>query len=342
MSAKPVTLRPLRVGIVGLGFMGRVHLAAYAAANAAGTPCRVIGVCERAPIDARTQAVGNTQRDAQIDLARVQVTREPADLFAIDDLDLVSICTPTDTHFALALMALRAGKHVLLEKPVSLVASEIERLDLEARLAGRICMPAMCMRFAPAWCWLEEAVRSRRYGAVVSAVFTRLGGRPSWGGGFYSDSARSGGALFDLHVHDVDIVRHLFGDPDSVGATGSIDHVTAHYHYARGPAHVTAEGGWHPADGFPFRADFRVAFEQATVEFTSRAQTRLEIASKGRSESVDVDANWGYDGEIRHMLNCVREGRTSADVTLADAAAVTRILHAERHALTQETSRTRA
>jgi hypothetical protein len=60
----------------------------------------------------------------------------------------VSICTYTDSHVELALMALARGKHVLVEKPVSLCSSEVARLVVAARNSGLICMPAMCMRFA--------------------------------------------------------------------------------------------------------------------------------------------------------------------------------------------------
>jgi predicted dehydrogenase len=333
--------RVIGIGIVGLGFMGRVHFEAYLAAAKSGEGCRLVAVSDANPerLAGKIDAPGNIQKKPAsallFDPRQVRTSTQPEAVFADPDVELVSICTPTDTHVELALRALAAKKHVLVEKPVSLDAGEIERLDLVARKAGRICMPAMCMRFWPGWTWLRDAVADRRYGAVKSAVFQRCASQPSWGAGFYSDSERSGGALFDLHVHDVDFVHQLFGVPDSVSSTGSIDHVTTHYRFAKGPPHVVAEGGWDHADGFPFRMRYVVAFENATAEFDSRREKPLEITRDGKTETAEIEPGTGYDGEVRHVLACVRAGKTSALATLSEAAAVTRTLLAEKHELSK-------
>jgi predicted dehydrogenase len=353
-TAKSNSTREIGVGVIGLGWMGRVHLDAYASAARAGQRCRVVAVSDRNPDHARDlsagacnvttgsgnlpTAAGNAPSGtgasrASFDPALVRTGIDPAHVLEDPHVELVSICTPTDTHVELALAALRGGKHVLVEKPVSLDAGEIERLDLGARAAGRLCMPAMCMRFWPGWSWLHDAVRDGRYGAVRSATFQRLGSRPAWGTDFYGDAKRSGGALFDLHVHDVDFVRWLFGDPASTVSSGSIDHVTTHYRFAHGPAHVVAEGGWVDSRGFPFRMRYVVAFESATAEFDSRRDPPLEITRSGAVEIPQLEPGTGWEHEVRHALECVRAGRTSAGVTLADAAAVTRILRAEEHAI---------
>src|SRR6185295_16666128 len=95
----------------------------------------------------------------------------PEELLARKDLDLVSICTWTDSHVDLALAALAAGKHVLVEKPIAL---------RERPAARTLCMPAMCMGFWPGWSLLHEAVADRRWGPVRSAVFRRHASRPAW------------------------------------------------------------------------------------------------------------------------------------------------------------------
>jgi predicted dehydrogenase len=350
-TAKSNSTREIGGGVIGLGWMGRVHLEAYASAALAGQRCRVVAASDRAPDPARGSAAGMGNLQSAIGAPAVAVdpaivSTDPARVFDDPSVELVSICTPTDTHVELALAALRAGKHVLVEKPVSLDAGEIERVDLSAREAGRVCMPAMCMRFWPGWSWLRDAVRDGRYGTVRSATFQRLGSRPEWGSGFYADARRSGGALFDLHVHDVDFVRWLFGDPtatSSIGSTtksGSIDHVTTHYRFADGPEHVVAEGGWVASQGFAFRMRYVVVFESATAEFDSRRDPPLEITRAGRVETPNLEPGTGWEHEVRHALECVRAGRTSADVTLADAAAVSRILRAEEHAIQSQRKET--
>lgn len=338
-SAGDDAQRRVGVGVIGLGLMGRVHIESYARANRAGQSCELLAVSDRnvERLDGHIAAQGNLQKRASsarlFDPKLVRTSTDPNDVLAHPGIELVSICTPTDTHVELALAALDAGKNVLLEKPVSLDPGEIERLALAARKARKICMPAMCMRFWPGWSWLKEAILDQRYGAVVSASFQRCASRPSWGQGFYADASRSGGALFDLHVHDVDLVRWLFGDPESVTSIGSLDHVTTLYRFAHGPAHVVAEGGWNHADGFPFRMRYVVVFESATAEFDSRRENPLEITRGGAVEALAAPPESGYDQEIRHALACVRERLDEADATLAEAAAVTRILLAEKHAL---------
>jgi predicted dehydrogenase len=118
----------------------------------------------------------------------------------------VSICTPTDSHIELAMTALAAGRHVLVEKPVALRSAEVARLAQAAAPAGRVCMPAMCMRFWPGWEWLKERIEAGEFGRVRSATFQRVGAPPDWSA-FYGDYARSGGPLHDLHIHDADFIR---------------------------------------------------------------------------------------------------------------------------------------
>ena len=329
------------VGVIGLGFMGRTHLGAYKKAREAGFANRIAAVCDADP-DRRAGRVssgGNFDtadaEEALFDPAAVNAVADPAALFADDAVDLVSICTPTASHVDLAVAALEAGKHVLVEKPVALTSGEASRLAAAAAAArerGVLCMPAMCMRFWPAWAWLKERIDDGEFGAVRSAVFRRLGTRPSWAG-FYADPAETGGALFDLHIHDADFVRHCFGAPDRVEVTGDLDHVSAHYRYDAGPPHVVAEGGWDHADGFPFRMLYTVIFERATADFDFGRDPQLLLARDGGFAPVEVDDTDGYDGEVRELLGAIAEGRTDLRATCDDAAALTEMLERERAAL---------
>ena len=331
--------RPLGVGLVGLGFMGRTHLAAYRAAAAAGHPNRIVAACDR---DlgrlARAAVRGNLERgETPLDLEGVALHEEPEALLADPAVELVSLCTPTDTHVPLARAALSAGKHVLLEKPVALRARDVARLATAARRARRLCMPAMCMRFWPGWDWLKQTIAARTHGRVQSAVFRRLAAPPAWSRGFYGDPAKSGGALFDLHVHDADFVRHCFGAPAAVASTGSLDHVTTLYRYPRGPAHVVAEGGWDHAPGFPFFMGYTVVFERATAEYALGREPLLTLARDGRSTAVPLADGSGYDGEVRHVLARLGAGprgtRPAPRATIDEAVGLVRMLEAERRSL---------
>jgi predicted dehydrogenase len=272
-------------------------------------------------------------RVTTIDPEQVKGYERPEQLFADPAVELVSICTHTTSHVDLALAALAAGKHVLLEKPVALDSASAQRLlDAAAKSKG-LCMPAMCIRFWPAWAWLRNAIRSGEFGRVRSAVFRRLGNRPGWGAGFYEDYAKSGGALFDLHVHDVDFVRFCFGDPSAVASTGSLDHVTTLYHYPHGPQHVVAEGGWDHGAGWSFKMSFTVVFERATADYEFGRANELVLVQGGSSAPIALEAFNGYDGEVRHLLAAIASGSRKLDATMADALAHTRLIEAERASL---------
>ena len=334
--------KSIGVGIVGLGFMGRTHLASYLAANETGCPNRIVALCDRdeARRAGRPAEGGNVEVPVagleEFDPTSVPIHADLDALLAEDGVDLVSICTHTDSHVDYAIRALEAGKHVVVEKPVALASSEVERLAAAVASTGRLCLPAMVMRFSPDWRWLRERIRDGRFGAVRSATFRRLGSPPAWAREFYSDLSRSGGALFDLHVHDADFVQWCFGTPEAVTTTGTLHHLTTLYHWSDGPPHVAVEGGWDHTPGLDFRMLFTVVFEQATADYDLRRSPQLWLARDGKFEPVDPEETGrgdGYELEIRHALECVAAGRTDTDATVAEAAELTRVLEAERESL---------
>ena len=332
-----MSTQPIGVGVVGLGFMGRTHLAAWQAAARAGLGCRLAAVADgqRARLDGRAQRGGNLATgasEALFDPRELFATENARELFARPDVQAVSLCTPTDTHVELALAALEHGKHVLLEKPVALRSADVARLADAARGARTLCMPAHCMRFWPGWDWLKQRVADGSFGAVTSAVFQRLGSRPQWSS-FYRDAARSGGALVDLHIHDADFVRWLFGDPAEVASTGSLDHVSTLYRYADGPAHVAAEGAWDHAAGFQFRMRYIVVFEQATADFDLGRTPQLLCVRGGRAEPVELPARSAYEEQVQHFLGAITSGSRELRATLDDALGVARLLEAERESV---------
>ncbi|VAX39416.1 hypothetical protein MNBD_PLANCTO03-906, partial [hydrothermal vent metagenome] len=283
-------MQEIGVGIIGLGFMGRTHIAAYKAAAEAGYACRLVAVCDRngACLDGSGNASGNldTGNTAEqlFDPEQVACHADPAKFFADPAVHLVSICTHTDTHVEMALRALEAGKHVLVEKPLALTSTEARRVAEAARRAGTICMPAMCMRFWPAWAWLKRAIDAGQYGKVRSASFHRLGSTPDWTD-FYTDVSRSGGALVDLHIHDTDFIAWCFGRPRGVVSAGTTNHLTTIFRYDDIP-HVVAEGGWAQDPGFGFTMRFVVCFDEATADFDLGREDQLRLSRDGTAEAV--------------------------------------------------------
>jgi predicted dehydrogenase len=251
-------------------------------------------------------------------------------------VDVVDVCLPTPLHSRYVIAALKAGKHVLTEKPFALNAREADQLVQAAKQATPMLMCAMCMRFWPAWAWLKDAIDAKSYGRVLSAHFRRVTSHP--GGPFYSKGDACGGAILDLHIHDTDFIQYCFGKPDAVFSrgyaanTGRTDHVSTLYLYKHVPL-VSAEGGWAMAPGFGFQMQYTVNFEKATAVFDLGAPDQLRLIQQGKSKPVAVKKGMGYQHEIAYFLECVRTGRRPRTVEPASAALSVKIVEAEVRSL---------
>ncbi len=319
--------------------MGRTHASAYRAVAPllaqAGIVCELVAVCDPNPdrLTGEPQAEGNLATQAQErlwDPARVGGFTDVT-AFLESDLDLVSICTHTDSHVMLGMHALRSGKHVLMEKPVALSVEGIETLQHAADEHKRMCIPAMCMRYWPGWMELKRTLTSASLGDLRSITFQRLGTAPGWGGGFYASDERSGGVIFDLHIHDADMVQHLFGVPRAVRSVGDSRHVTTQYIFDKGPGHVVAEGAWDLAPSTGFRMRYLANFERGTLDFDlARTPTLLLHTAEGSAPALEPCA-WtnGYEGEVLAAVRAVA-GERQGLPTLEEAKSVTRMLEQER------------
>lgn len=330
----------VNVGIVGLGFMGVTHIRAYLKIPGV----RIAALCDaaRLPVDGDFSSIsGNIggQEPLKLDMTGVRATKQFDELLTDPGIDLIDICVPTLAHPKLAIAALKAGKHVVCEKPLARTAALAREIAAVAESAQGFFLPAMCIRFWPEYVWLKEAIESGRYGRVRAARFRRVSEPPGWSTDFM-DGARSGGALLDLHIHDVDFVQYCFGRPQAVFATGfsalsgAIDHVTAQFLVAGGVA-VSAEGGWAMTAGFGFHMGYTVQFERATADFDcNRGVDALRLFEAGQAaRSVACPAGDGYLGELAHMIESIAAGHAPTVVSARDAASAVEIVEAEAESI---------
>jgi len=325
-----MALKKVNVAVVGLGFMGLTHLRAYQRLPNA----RIAAVCDafRLPVNSMLAGVnGNLGDSSGLVLGpRVKVYREFADLLADEEVQAVDICTPTPLHAAQVRAALKAGKHVLCEKPLAPDAAGARQLLRTVNGTRKFLMPAMCMRFWPGWAEMKRVVADQKHGAVLAANFRRVSARPAWG----RAGTHAGGALYDLHIHDTDFIYFLFGRPEKVFATGvtdaqgNVDHVITQYFYPRGPV-VHAEGSWLLAGGFNMA--FTLYCERATIEFDlARSPGALQIEPRAGSRRIlRLPGKDGYNQEIRYFVNCVARGVKPSLVTAQDSVTALEILQAE-------------
>ncbi|BAM03438.1 Gfo/Idh/MocA family protein [Phycisphaera mikurensis] len=327
----------VNVGVIGLGSMGNTHLAAYGSVPG----CRVVAVADadEGRRTGRTGAGGNIEGQGSgggFDFASVRAYADASELIADPEVHLVDVCLPTPLHARFAVAALRAGKHLMVEKPLARTAAEADTIVAaaeEASAGGQIAMCGMCMRFWPGWVWLKEAIDDGRFGRVLHARFRRVTSHPP--GSFYADGDACGGALLDLHVHDTDFVRHAFGAPEAVFSRGYAkhtsrpDHVCTQYLFGDGGPVVTAEGGWAMHEGFGFEMQYAVNFERATAVFDIHQDPVLTLIDGEGKRAVDIPGGMGYQPELAYLIGCVERGEAPSTVTLADAANALRIVEAE-------------
>lgn len=309
--------QPLRIGICGLGFMGRQyfsHLRDHAST-------RVVAVCDR---DAGRRAgdwsdsVGNIgAREGQRgDMAGINAYADWNELIADESVDAVAITLPTPMHTDATVRALEAGKHVLCEKPMALTLADCDRMIAAAQRSGRTLMVAQCIRFWPQYEEIKRRVDAGEIGAVRFASLKRLASPPGYSqGDWLMDGTKSGGALFDLHVHDVDFAQHLLGLPVKLtaqgcgGPSGAIDHVVSTYIYDDG-RYAMLEGGWLFHAPWPFEMAITVVGENGTLDWSMNRGPDVYLYRGGEEpEKIVVGDETGWTRELYYFATCVRDGR---------------------------------
>src|SRR5918999_4208036 len=204
--------RPLRVGIVGFGWMGQVHARAYA---------RLRQHYPDAPLAPVLVAVADNAVDTRLARAVAAYGFSAAhadwpELVARDDLDLVSVTGPNFIHRDVAVAAAQAGKHVWVEKPAGRNADETRQIRDAVRAAGVHSAAGFNYRNAPAVEQARQLIQDFRLGAiehVTIRLFADYAAHPDAGLTWRFRSAWSGsGVLGDLVSHGVDLARHLVGE----------------------------------------------------------------------------------------------------------------------------------
>jgi predicted dehydrogenase len=320
----------MRIAVLGLGFMGSTHLKAWK--NIAGATLFAVadGIEKRLTGDL-SDIQGNIGGPGEkMDFSQVRKYRTPEEALADREIEAVDICLPTDQHVAVATAALRAGKHVLLEKPLALDAAGADEVLAAARQSGRTFMTAQVVRFAPAYHYSAELLKSGKLGPLRSALLRRRCAAPAWGKWLH-DASKSGGGVFDLLIHDVDYCLYAFGMPESAAATGyedmphGIDFIEGRLHYANG-AIVLVTGGWHHPKAYPFSMEFTIVADGGTLEFSSKGTPLTLYRADGETEAPALPDPDIYQAEIEYFLECAKSGRKPERCPPEESAAAVKLM----------------
>jgi len=347
-------MKHVGIGIVGIGFMGMIHH--LAASKLAGG--RVAAICSRDPVKRAgdwTGIQGNFgPAGGHVDLSGVGAHADFGDLLADPAVDLVDLCVPNDEHARLAIRALEAGKHVLVEKPIALESADADAMVAAAGRSGRLLMVGHVLPFFPEFAFAREAVASGRYGALKAAHLTRVIARPEWSSGI-ADADRSGGPAIDLHIHDTHFIGLVCGVPRAVHSRGVVEggavvHLSTQYIYDDPNLAISCVSGALAQSGRPFAHGFEFYLERGTLAFEfanlggkGHLATPLSvILPDGSVERPDLPGSGdpvdAFVAELAAAVEAVATGRPRPELSAELARQALALCHAEvRSARTGET-----
>ena len=305
-----------KIVIVGFGFMGITH--AMSVLNHPGA--QLVAIVDLDPekaLENLGKEAGNLDTGAikQEDLRDIRTYTSLKTCLANEKPDACILSVHTDLHYSMALEVMEAGIHILVEKPLVLDPAEGERLIELASERDLLLMVAHVVRFMPPYQKLKHWIDSGEYGALNWLSMSRFTGLPAWGQWKekVKDYGSTGGALFDLAIHDIDFVQWVLGKPDSIKATtlpgklSAQDYVCAFWNYASGPD-VKIEGGTNFHHQFPFEAGYSASFEKASIRCTSSSEHILIATDTDTKEVPAGDAMEGYAEEFGYFVECMNRG----------------------------------
>ena len=310
----------MRVGIVGAGFMGQIHAAAWAK-----TPATLAGFVDKTAVsDHPLIQKYNAQPYANLDAM-------------LADVDVVDICTPTPLHHTMALQAAAAGKHIICEKPLARTVAQAQEMVDACVEAGVKLLVAHVVRFFPEYALAQKIIASGEIGETAVMRFSRCTAQPKKpANNWFLDEKQSGGLMLDLMIHDLDFARWIAGEVKTVfakkitssheGAVG--DHGLAILTHENGTiSHVEASWAYPPP---MWRTRFEISGTNGVVSHDSdeTAVTHLHLHQTGTGASGGVAlpnsplAEDPFTTEIKSFYHHLADGAETAVSAIDGLAAV--------------------
>lgn len=315
-----MTMAKTRIAVLGAGFMGGTHARAYHGRDDV----------EIAAIYARS---GTRAEDLARELGSIFV--DDLDRVLLDEsIEAVDICLPTPAHRATAEAALAAGKHVLLEKPLAMTIEDADALVAASDATDHVFMVAHVLRFWPEYVELKRVINNGELGSPISVNAVRRQPFPEWSA-LFKAADQTGGAIFDMLIHDYDAINWILGAPRSVVAngirnpwSGGLDQAQVLIGYEGGTGVV--DGGMIQPESYPFTSRFEVLCERGAIEYHFQAGGRsFEVGEptnrltlyreEGNPELLRVDQADAYANEVGYFIECVRAGTVAERATPCDA-----------------------
>ena len=325
----------MRAALIGLGAMGRGHLDNYLRMLKDGGPLQLVAVCDVDPAkfenfqgQLNLEGIG----DSHYDFSQFHCYHDLDEMLAKEDLEFVTIALPTFLHCQTTVKCLQRGFHVLCEKPMAMDAAECRLMIETAQRCNQQLMIGHCLRFWGEYEFIKQTMESGIYGKAVAAYFYRGGSTPMWSyENWLLKADRGGGAVYDQHVHDVDMVQYLFGMPREVCTLGQVvipgsnfDTVSTNYDYPN--LVVNSQNDW-TLSGIAFSMGFRVNFEHGTVQMD---QDGLHVAATGEAfREPAYDHENAYYKEVLYFADCILHQKQNSINPPEDSLQTILLVHAE-------------
>ena len=210
-------MKELNVAMIGTGFMGKAHSLSYSAMPSFFWPPPAVPV-RKVVVDV-TDELASTAKGR---LGFSEYATDWRDVVARDDIDIIDICTPNNSHAEIAIAAAKAGKHILCEKPLATSAPEAKSMLDAVEAAGVTHMVAFNYRQTPAVVMAKQLIETGRIGEILTfrgqymQDWSADPGTPlSWR---FQKSVAGSGAIGDVGTHIIDMTRYLVGEFDAVNA----------------------------------------------------------------------------------------------------------------------------
>jgi predicted dehydrogenase len=278
----------IKVGIAGIGFMGLIHYLAWQKVK--GAKVAAISTRDEKKLKGDWRSIkGNFGPPGQqMDLKG---------MLADPKIDLVDICLPPNLHAEATLAAVRAGKHVLVEKPIALDVRTATKMIRAAEAAKRQLLVAQVLPFRGEFATAHKLIASGKYGKLLGGNFKRIVAEPKWIPDFFNP-ATVGGPMVDLHIHDAHFIRLIAGMPKAVFTTGRLrdgvaEFFTSQFLFDDPELAITATSGVIRQQGRAFTHGFEIHLERATLLFDFAV-----VADEGR---VNIPLTLlTADGKVSH------------------------------------------
>lgn len=295
-----------RIGLIGVGNISAVHLKGYSNLLTEKYDISLEAYCD---LDASKFSDKGGRGYTSIDTFMEAEQGK---------LDMVDICLPTYLHASAAIKALRHGFNVIVEKPMALNYADALAMCEAAVEAKKTLMVAQCLRFSDEVAAIRRYVEDGTFGSLKTADVRRdFGKLTSSERNWFIQEALSGGAILDVHVHDIDWMQSVFGKPAALssGALKVIpgdgyDIVSTNYYYPNGVfTHCTGE--WTTNKNIYCGVQQLVKFDSGYIIHTTFGETSVFQAVSEDGTITDLAPEKPHDmytEEIRYFIDCISAG----------------------------------